>query len=740
MQNNSGQMRRLVLIVLLVLANALICRGDVFDAFCKEAVRAMQYNEKLFKEAQAGFSLVSDEVCNPTMLSACQKMKSVAMLQELASFKNMPPKAQDAIRGGLEAYDQMVDEWAHLYWDIGRHASQKDFREGKNLVVNIITFWENTPGYKKIYSNTLYFRILADKVLKAYEKDLAEIYNSSHEYSPEVLKSDNLLGRRLKKDPTKWPLSRDDRAFWDIPKVYGLDWLKPDFELTSDFSRDSAMLDEFAGMVGEASKLARVVGAAYSSWQEIANKAVGLAPKVAKLSDSRFAQDNLTADFRETMEDAADTLIDYHEMIIKEINATGYRQLDKCMNFLDTEAGRDLANKSGPLYKGTNGSTKEIPRTFELIAKQMIDMYNRISTVGRATTLKAFCDAGLKAMKSNEAILDKCKSQFRLDNIRICDSNAIDAFKATAKLSYFGSMDEYRNLPPKTREMLGEVIHAYDDMLVGFSNNMYLLIAEDAKNDKFIAAKTNQAQIVYEWSHAPKNWQEQYKKMLEMRKQNETARLQFKKDMEEIKRYINNSTPRGFSSNNALGNAIKKNPNRWPIRDSDLSFWQLNRLYNNQSWMTESCDIYSGKRQSFREFDEYALKLQKLPAYQDSLKRAFDRWYERGRLLATYGSAVSRAASSKFATDYLTPAFVNELKENATFPEIHCKHITTQLKGDLGQKLLDETAKILSNDGAREMMNHNGTLYRGISTTRSLTETYQQLARFYKEHYLDVAK
>ena len=738
MQNNSGQMRRLVLIVLIVLTNAFICRADVFDAFCKEAVRAMQYNDKLFKEAQAGFSLASDEVCSPAMLSACQKMKSVAMLQELASFKNMPPKAQDAIRGGLEAYDQMVDEWAHLYWDIGRFASQKDFREGKNLVVNIISFWENTPGYKKIYSNTLYLRLDADKVLRAYEKDLAEIRNSSHEYSPNVLKSDNLLGQRLKKDPKKWPLSRNDMAFWDIPKVYGLNWLKPDFKLTSDFYRDSAMLDEFAGMVGEASKLARVVGAAYSSWQEIANKAVGLAPKVAKLSDSRFAQDNFTADFRETMEDAADTLIQYHEMTIKEINSTGYRQLDKCMNFLDTEAGRDLASKSGPLYKGTNGSTKEIPRTFELIAKQMIDMYERISTFGKASTLKNFCDAGLKAMKSNEAILDKCKSQFRLDNIRICDSNAIDAFKATAKLRHLADMGEYHNLPQETQEMLKEVVDAYDHMLVAFAD-MYLLVAEDAKNDKFIAAKTNQAQIVYEWSHSPKNWQEQYKKMLEMRKKNETVRLQFKKDMEEIKRYINNSTPRGFSSNNALGNAIKKNPNRWPIRDSDLSFWQLNRLYN-QSWMTESCDISSGSRQNFRAIDEYALKLQKLPAYQDSLKKAFNRWNDKGRLLASYGAAVNRAASSKFVTDYLDAVFVNELKENATFPEIHSKHITTQLSGDLGLKLLDETAKILSNDGAREMMNHNGTLYRGISTTRSLTETYQQLARFYKEHYLDVAK
>ena len=266
MKTASEQRGRLALVVVAMLAGVWLCRADVFDSFCQEAVGAMNYNNKLFTEAQAGFSLLHDEVCSSTMLNSCQKMKSVAMLEELASFRNLPPKAQDAIRGGVQAYDNMVDEWAHFYWDVGRRASQKEFREGKNLVVNVMSFWEHQPGYARVYADLRRERLEADKVIRALEKDLAEIRDRSHEYSPAVLSSGNLLGKRLQAAPKKWPLSRADLVFWNIPKVYGVQWLKPDFQLTDEFNRNCAMLDEFAGMVQEMSKSARIVGAAYSAW------------------------------------------------------------------------------------------------------------------------------------------------------------------------------------------------------------------------------------------------------------------------------------------------------------------------------------------------------------------------------------------------------------------------------------------------------------------------------------------
>ncbi|MCR4575112.1 MAG: hypothetical protein K5787_15240 [Lentisphaeria bacterium] len=62
------------------------------------------------------------------------------------------------------------------------------------------------------------------------------------------------------------------------------------------------------------------------------------------------------------------------------------------------------------------------------------------------------------------------------------------------------------------------------------------------------------------------------------------------------------------------------------------------------------------------------------------------------------------------------------------------------MNGKLGFKLIEETNKVLGNDNARDVINRKGMLYRGISTTRSITETYNELTREVKQRYQDAAK
>ena len=726
-------------LVMLVALLANVCLGqDVYDNFCNDAVKLMKENNELFKSAQAGFSLTADQIYRSEMLSACKKMPSVQMLQELGSFQNLPSNAKDAIRGGLEKYDTMVDEWAHIYWAVGRRASEKEFQEGKSLMWNVRYYWENQPGFYRIYPQMRQIRLDTDKVIRELEKDLTEIRDRSKEYSPDVLSSGNKLGKRLKQEPKRWPLKREDLPYWNIPKVYGMTWLTAKFEIVDSFKNNATQLNKFAEMTADMAKRIKVVGAAYSEWQDIANKAVKYAPTVAKLSDSRFAQDNLTADFRETMEDAADTLLEYHKLLITEINSSGYREIDQAMNFLESETGKELAGKSGPLYKGTNGSTKEILRTFELVAKEMAEMYDRIASMPIPSTIEEFCEASVKIIQENNDVLENCNFRFNLDGTRIIDSNNIELFKSTKKLQMLAHSNKYYNLPQKSRDAVKEIVNSYDHMLIGYAD-FYQQVAEDAKTDKFIAAKNNQALAVHDWLGGSKNYQEKYRKMLEERKKYDQAIQKFKKDMEDIKRHINDPHPNKLSSDNLLGQAVKKDPRRWPVRDSDMSYWYLNRIYN-LSWLTQSCDIYPANRTQYKEFDDFAQKLQNVPVYQETSKRVLTRWNDKCKLLGTYGTPVANAANSSFAKKYLTPALISHLEEAAKLLNQHVQRIQEQLNGKLGFKLIEETNKVLSNDNARDVINRKGMLYRGISTTRSITETYNELTREVKQRYQDAAK
>ncbi len=729
--------RRLWLVVLAVfLANVCLRSQDIYDNFCAEAVKAMKYNHELFSTASAGFCLDGGQIYNPAVLSAYKKMKTVKMLQELASFQNLPSKAKDAIRGGLEAYDTMVDDWAHIYWEVGRCVSQKDFQQTKNLMWSVMTLWEHQPGYSKIYAEMRQARLDADKIIRQLDKDLTEIRDSSHEYSPAVLPTSNQLGKRLKEDPEKWPIKRRDLAYWNIPKVYGITWLEPDFQVDETFNRNGIMLDEFADMVANLAKGIKAVGVAYSEWLELNNKAVQHAPKVAKLSDSRFAQDNLTADFRETMEDAAEKLLFDFDWVKAQINAGGFREYDKVMNFLESEAAKELAGKSGPLYKGTNGSTKEISRTFQLVAKHMADMYDRVAAIGTPRTIEQFCIAGEKVIRENNEMLKESLFRFNLDGTRVL--YYVDAFKATKRLKGLGDMNEYHNLPPKSREVLKDVVDAYDHMLIGFAD-FYLQVAEDVKNDKFVAAKLNLGGATYGWLDSVPNYQEKYRKLLEQRKKDDVAMQKFKKDIEDIKRHINDPTPNKLSSDNILGQAVKKDIKRWPVRDSDLKYWNLSWIYR-LLWMTDSCELYSQYRNQFKEFDDFAEKLRNAPVYQETMKRVFTRWNEKCKLLGTYGAPVAKAADSSFAKQYLTPTLIKQLEDASKLPEQHVRKIQEQLNGKLGFKLVEATNKVLSNDNARDVINRKGLLYRGISMTRSITETYNELARDVKQRYQDAAK
>ena len=729
--------RGLVWLVILVALLANVCFGqDVYDNFCYEAVKAMRDNNELFKSAQAGFSLTTNQIFRSDMLSACKNMPSVKMLQELSSFKNLPSNAKDAIRGGLEKYDSMVDEWAHIYWAVGRRASEKDFQDAKLLMWHIMSFWENQPGYSKIYAQLRKDRLDANNVLEKLEKDVREIQAKSKEYSPNVLPSSNTLGKRLKENVKKWPLKEEDLPYWNIPKVYNVTWLTPQLLIVDTYKRNIVALDDFTEMVVDLAKRIKVVGAAYSEWQDIANKAVKFAPTVAKLSDSRFAQDNLTADFRETMEDAADTLLEYHKLLITEINSTGYRELDQAMNFLESDAGKELAGKSGPLYKGTNGSTNKIMRTFELVAKQMVDLY--YSAVNVPSTIEEFCKDSVKAIQANNEILKECNFRFNMDGTRIIDSNYIEKFKETKRLKTLNDTDAYKNLPQKSRDAVREIVDPYDHMLAGYVD-FYQQVAEDAKNDKFIAAKKYQAMAVYDWQGGIKNYQEKYRKMLEERKKEDQAIQKFKKDMEDIKRHINDPSPQKLSSDNILGQAAKKE-NHWPVRDSELSHWNLNKIYNLNWMMTESCDVHPTKRTKIKEFDDYAQYLQNVPVYQDAMKRVLTRWNEKWKLLGTYGAPVAKAANSNFAKQYLTPTLIHELEDASKLHDAHVRKIQEQLNGKLGFKLIEETNKVLGNDNARDVINRKGLLYRGISMTRSITETYFELTREVKQRYQDAAK
>ena len=730
--------RRRVWLVMLValLANVCLRSQDVFDNFCAEAVKAMKYNHELFSKASAGFCLSGGQIYNSTVLSNFKNMKTVMMLQELSSFQNLPPKAKDAIRGGLEAYDGMVDDWAHLYWDVGRRASEKDFQQTKNLMWSVMTFWESQPGYSKIYAQMRQARLDADKVMRELDKDLTEVRDNSHEYSPDVLPTSNKLGNRLKKDPKKWPLKREDLVFWDIPQVYGVTWLEPNFQVNETFNRNAIMLNEYADMVANLAKGVKMVGVAYSEWLELNNKAVKLAPKVAKLSDSRFAQDNLTADFRETMEEAAEKLLFDFDWVKNQINGDGFKEYDKVMNFLESEAGKELAGKSGPLYKGTNGSTKEISRTFQLVAKQMADLYDRIAARPIPSTIEDFCKASEKVIRENNEMLKESLFRFNLDGTRVL--YRADAFKATKNLKWLGSTNEYHNLPQKSRDAVKEIVNSYDHMMVGFAD-FYLQVAEDVKNDKFIAAKLNLGGATYGWLDSVPNYQEKYRKLLEQRKKDDASMQKFKKDIEDIKRHINDPTPSKLSSDNILGQAVKKDLRRWPVRDGDLKYWKLDWIYHFL-WMTDSCELVSQYRNQFKEFDDFAEKLRNAPVYQETMKRVFTRWNEKCKLLGTYGTPVANAAKSSFAKQYLTPTLIDQLEEASKLPDQHVRKIQEQLNGKRGLKLVEDTNKVLSDDNARDVINRKGLLYRGISMTRSITETYNELARDVKQRYQDAAK
>lgn len=729
--------RGLVWLVMLVALLSNVClRGqDVFDNFCKEAVKAMKYNHELFSKASAGFCLSGSQIFNPTVLSHYKEMKTVMMLEELSSFQKLPTEAKDAIRGGLDAYDTMVDDWAHLYWDVGRRVSQKDFQQTKNLMWSVMTFWENQPGYSKIYAQMRQARLDADKVMRELDKDLTEVRDNSHEYSPDVLPSSNKLGNRLKEDPKKWPLKREDLKYWNIPKVYGVTWLEPNFQVNETFNRDTIMLNEYADMVANLAKGVKMIGIAYSEWLELNNKAVKLAPKVAKLSDSRFAQDNLTADFRETMEEAAEKLLSDFDWVKAQINGDGFKEYDKVMNFLESEAGKELAGKSGPLYKGTNGSTKEISRTFQLVAKQMADLYDRIAARPIPSTIEDFCKASEKAIRENNEMLKESLFRFNLDGTRVL--YRADAFKATKNLKWLGSTNEYHNLPQKSRDAVKEIVNSYDHMMVGFAD-FYLQVAEDVKNDKFVAAKLNLG-AVYSWLDSVPGYKEKYRKMLEERKNLDQAMQKFKKDMEDIKRHINDPNPNKLSPDNLLGQAVKKDPKRWPVRDSDLSHWSLSLMYRLYA-IDYNCNITSTDRQKFKEFDDFAERLRNAPVYQETMKRVFTRWNEKCKLLGTYGTPVANAAKSSFAKQYLTPTLIDQLEEASKLPDQHVRKIQEQLNGKRGFKLVEDTNKVLSDDNARDVINRKGLLYRGISMTRSITETYNELARDVKQRYQDAAK
>lgn len=730
-----------LLLVFLTLTTGLLqAVDDRFDPFCQQGIKVMKYNMELFKNLLRGFSLNGVEVCNSSFISDCKNVKNVAYLSEMATYKELPENERRALAGGVNAYDDMIDAWAHFYWGVGGKASRKEFYESKKLIFETLDTWQHTPFCGSIYDELLKQRNGTENNMKFLRRDFEEILKKREEYTYELLGSDNIMRKRIATNPKAWPLNTSDLKAWNLPKTYGLPVYADDLKITDSYLSKIRKLDEFCNRAKNLRKAISTVNDAYSSWINLYQEIPKLTKPVKSNSDTRFAQDWLMAEFRELMEDSADLLsLQYNEWVTEVLGENGYKELDHAQDFYESRNGNDVCQKKGPLFVGAEGGTDSIEKTFLSFSREIAACYNKAALPVTRGPMLDFCNLAIKMMKMNEDVLNDAGLHLSFLGQNLTNPAFVKYFDDVDELCYFRDNYAYQHLPPATREAVRPYLEAYDKFMDAFGMQ-YTAISLDVRDDRFIRGKKLLSENAFHWERDTPRWGEKYRIYLERRQKLDTVYQKYVRDLDEIQRHMNDANPGSLSYDNKLGELLKKEPSHWPLKDSDFNYWNLKNIYGID-WLEQNGEMKSDSKETLLKFNEYAESMKKLPECIPYMRSCYKNWSDYEKKTVNLANDANRMISSSQAAKIFSQEFIKEYIESCKMAQRHLDHLNNQLNGEFGYPNLDMGTKVTDQEAYRNLMNHSGPLFKGpYGTTNSIYDTFEQYRKAIKEYYLKVGK
>lgn len=729
-----------VLLILGLCIGVLRAGDDRFNELCNAGTTLMKKNMELFRHLQLGFTLKGTESCNSTFIAECKNIENAYTMADIGAYMKLPERERQAVAGGVQAYDNMIDAWAHIYYEIGVQMNRKAFYEGKKLMVETLDTWEHTPFYGTMYEDLMKQRKGLENNLKFFRKDFAEIEKVRMEYSHEVLSTDNIMRKRIAVNPENWPLNKSDLKAWNLPRTYGLPFYTDDLKITDSYLSKTRKLDEFCNRAKDLKKAATAVNEAYSAWIHIYEELPAQAKKVKALADSRFAQDWLTADFRETMEDTADLLLYQYDKIKQEVlGENGYKELDKALNFYESTVGSEVCRKQGLLFSGANGATDSIEKMWLSFSDEMRSIYDNVAMSVTHGPMMVFGKEATNMMKSNKKIIDEAAGGFSMFGVNLTNPTNHNKLASVNNVRYFKDFGPYKALPQLSREAVRPYVEQYDLMLDGF-RHQYLSILTDVTNEKFARGQIDIGNTLFHWVNRSSRWKDYYNRFLGYRQKMDKIYQKIKKDLDDIQRHQNDATPNGLANDNELGKLLKKEPRRWPLKDGDFQYWKLRHIYHID-WLQDNGEMTYEFKNSLELFNNVCKSFPGLPERLDFMRQCYANWDKYEKTTIALADKAKGMINSSQAKKIFPEVFMAEYLEACEQAHRHQKHLYEQLHCMYGIGNLETIRAFASQSAFNELKNRTGLLFKGPNgSTNSVLDTFEQYRKVIKDYYLRVGK